>query len=335
MRTRTLLRGGLATALVALLMSTVQSSRADEWYPGLPETTFGNWTSASQGGLSYAKRAKQWFRSPSAMTAAESFYYNDDTRPVPVGSRANRVDAEGYFVSPAGAPENYGYMEPMTVRSVGFGLMPVEATVQISQRREGGYPVPVKVSLPSVSVSRPGTLLTDRVFPSTTIEDSFNVRILSVLVDGVDIGLNGDCRTVEPAPVVMRSPEFTISGLGTGGTWASDDEYYRATDPSLYFNPIKGGELSGSMTIPPFIGCTTTSGDDLSDLLTLSASGPDNPVTARVGWPCAFRVDGGNAPAPPGASTPKLGTAAGGFHGANVPGCPGPKPFEYPEREGR
>lgn len=335
-RRRLLFRGGIAVLLMASLLTTVQSSQADdgpEWYPGLPDATFGNWSSASQGGLSYAKRAKQWFRTPIGMAVAE--FINEDD---PVDDTRKWIRAEGYFVSPKGAPDNYGYLEPMTVRSVGFGLMPVEATVQVSQRRENGYPIPVRVKLETINDIRPRPpgdnnpfQIQNVTFKETTVSDSLNVRILNVKVDGVDLGLNGDCRTVEPAPVVMKGPAYYIADLRR--TPEYEEQWYASHDPSTYYHPLRGGQLTGSMTIPPFTGCTTAAGDDLSNLMTLSVSGPDNPVVARTGWPCAFKVDGINAPAPPGASNPKLGTEAGG-RGEDDKPCPGVKPFEYPERAG-
>jgi hypothetical protein len=333
MRTRLLVRGGFAAALVALLMSTVQSSHADdepEWYPGLPDATFGSWQSSSQGSLSYAKRAQQWFRSPQAMAAAEVQFGADSTT-------LTWIRAEAYFVSPKGAPANYGYMEPMTVRSVGFGMIPVEATVQVSQRFVDGFPVPVKFkSLIHVTLRTTpdgGADGSDETYRSITITDSFNIRVLSVRVDGVDLGLNGECRTVAPAPATMSSPEYTIYDA----TEASTKVWYRTHDPMTYYSPIYGGTLQGSMTIPAFTGCTTTAGDDLSKLLTLSVSGPDNPLLARSGWACGFKVGGASAPAPPGVSNPMLGadpTRPEG-DGLDTRWCPGVKPFDYPERPKR
>jgi hypothetical protein len=321
MRRRELLaRGGIVALLLASLLTTAQSSQADEWYPGLPDATFGTWANGSQGGLSYARRAKQWFRSPTGMTAVEYKVASE-------GDLSTLVRGDAYVVSPKGAPANYGYLEPMTVRSVGFGLMPVEATVQVSQRRAGGYPVPVRAALRTHSYSTTGSSHPDRVaFPSIVVDDSFNVQILSVRVDGVDLGLDGDCRTATPAPVHMRTPAFDKPN-------DIEAEWYRGRDPSTYYHPYYGGQLTGTITIPPFTGCTTKAGDDLSRLLTLSVSGPDNPIQARTGWPCEFYVGSAPAPAPPGASTPKLGGKAGGRATGWSDSCPGPKPFTYPARD--
>ncbi len=111
----------------------------------------------------------------------------------------------------------------------------------------------------------------------------------------------------------MSSPGYTVTNNDEGLWFASHD-------PSTYFHPSYGGELHGTVTIPPFKGCTTKTGDDMSSLITLAASGPDNPIVARAGAPCGIFVDGVNAPAAPGQSTPKLTN------------CPGPKPFAYPAR---
>ena len=331
-------RGGMAVLLMAALLTTAQSSRADdepEWYPGLPDSTFGGWSTTSQGSMSYARRAKQWFISPTGMTVAE-FAIEDEPDDGTGGESVQTVPAEGYFVSPKGAPANYGYLEPMTVRSVGFGMIPVEATVQVSQRRADDFPVPVHARLaarwsPVYTVE--GRPTRDYIVADTKVSDSFNVQILAVKVDGVDLGLNGDCRTVEPAPVTMVGPGYEIKDYyRTGSSDYGEVGWYLEHDPSTYFHPIKGGELAGSMTIPPFTGCTTAAGDDLSNLLTLSVSGADNPVKARVGFKCDFDVDNVNAPAPPGVSNPQLGSGHAPNPVLDPRYCPGIKPFEYPSR---
>lgn len=323
MRTRTLLRGGVAVTLVALVMSILQSSHADELYPGLrPDATSGGWANAGQGGISYAKRAKQWFRPPAGMATALVDYGQLVDEPL---WERRYVSGEAYFVSPEGAPANYGYLEPMTVRSVGFGLMPVEATVQVSQRRENGYPVPLSVRLLTEYYyeERGGFRYALRLdAPSVTVQDAFNVEILSVKVDGVDLGLTGGCRTVEPAPVTLVTPAYSIPDPLRLSPPNYQEYWFKTHDPSTYFHPFYGGQLSGEITIPPFTGCTTAAGDDLSKLMTLSVSGPGNPIKASAGWPCGIEVDGAPWPAAPGQSNPKLA------------GCPGAKPFEYPARDG-
>jgi hypothetical protein len=305
-------RWSLAVALSAALAFTLPSSsqasdQVDEWYPGLPNQTFGNWASTSSGGMTYAKRAKQWFIAPAGMATSEAINLPNADDPTGV---SQFLRAKTYFVSPTGAPANYGYLEPMTVRSVGFGLMPVEATVQVSQRRANGYPVPFHVVLLNSGMSANPYRY---YYGPAQVADAVNVRILSVKIDGVDVGITGNCRTATPAPLNLASPGYTVTNQDEGA-------WFAAQDPSTYFHPSYGGELRGTITIPPFKGCTTKTGDDMSKLMTLAASGPGNPIVARAGSPCGLTVNGVNAPPAPGQSTPKK------------TGCHGPKAFKYPDR---
>jgi hypothetical protein len=116
-------------------------------------------------------------------------------------------------------------------------------------------------------------------------------------------------------------------------------EWFRQADPNAFFSPEWGGTLNGTIDIPPFTGCTTASGDDLSALMTLSASGPDNPVSARIGWRC-FVLDEEGSPRPlrAGENTPKAAKIAsdaggrGGETGLNGPCDYGTQKFDYPVR---
>lgn len=343
---RTLRRAALwAAAIAALVMALPPSSHGEEEWPGLPESDglFGHtWNGAAQGGISYAARAKQWVRSPDGMVTFQAKIKDLGTTGDCARATCIRRFGGGgraYIVSPEGAPAPYGYMAPMTVRSVGFGLMPVEATVQVSQRRQGGYPVPFESWIIGTdhfdsSVQREPVSVTQE---PVTVDAAVEVRILKVLVDGVDLGLTGDCRAATPAPITMKSAEFTIDRTDSRYRF-STTEWFRSADPASFFDPEFGGQLSGTITIPPFTGCTTASGDDLSDLMTLSVSGPDNPVTARIGWPCGGLDDDLGVllgrPLRQGENTPKrtLETAATVNGPAMTPGCHGTKKLPYPER---
>lgn len=335
MRQHSLLRRGAMVGLAALLVLGSQSSRADEWYPGLPDpdnTTGSSWGGAAQGGISYAKRAKQWFRSPMGMVTFTAMTAQQPSNDPLIYKYS--ATGTAYFVSPKGAPAPYGYMEPMTVRSVGFGLMPVEATVQVSQRRKNGYPIALKSTLSGENHSRAtGGDPYEQVSHPTVVEDAFNVEILKVLVDGHDLQITGNCRTVTPAPVKMVGPGYTIPNPFSTPTAMED--WYRAADPDSYFHPFYGGQLSGTMTIPAFTGCTTATGDDLSALMTLSVSGAGNPVSARVGWPCVKMREGVGWPLAAGQSNPKSTVGDGWTNGSTAEGCNGSVPFDYPDRPQR
>lgn len=326
MRARRILRRFVTVSAVCVgLALGAQSSHADHWYPGLPDpdlNTAPSWGGASQAGLSYAKRAKQWFRTPDSMVTFTSGTKQD---PMVDGKRRAQVWGRAHMVSPKGAPEPYGYMAPVTVRSVGFGLMPVEATVQVSQRRANGFPIAMEAVLDFAEFyNATNTRVLRQENYETVVEDAFNVEILNIKVDGLDIGLTGNCRTVEPAPVRMVGPAYTIEDPRRYVGYVLD--HLRSLDPSEYFSPLYGGQLTGTITIPAFTGCTTKAGDDLSALMTLSVSGAGNPVSARVGWPCVTPKAGVGWPLATGQDTPKLASVD-----SEEP-CAGTKKFDYPER---
>jgi hypothetical protein len=329
-----------ALGIAGLVFALPQSSHGEE-FPGLPDPDgISVYNNAAQGGLAYAKRAKQWLRSPDGMV---TFIARSVTSRIEGEcgnghkcTKFNEVGGQAFIVSPKGAPANYGYLAPVTVRSVGFGLMPVEATVQISQRRKDGFPIPFQSTVYSqlyYDTAIQPKALTSTAFP-VDVKDAMNVQILKVLVDGVDLDLTGDCRTVTPAPMTMTSPKYVIENPDD-----TREEWFRQADPNSFFSPAKGGTLNGTIDIPPFTGCTTASGDDLSDLMTLTASGPGNPVFARIGWRC-FVLDEEGSPRPlrAGENTPKAAQAAseaggrGGETGDDGPCNYGTQKFEYPTR---
>jgi hypothetical protein len=326
-----------ALGIAGLVVALPQSSHGEEEWPGLPDGD-GSYASvyggAAQGGMAYAKRAKQWARSPDGMVtySAGSVFGREDGDCRSRCVRHFSANGRAFIVSPEGAPAPYGYLAPMTVRSVGFGLMPVEATVQISQRRKDGYPVPFEASLPGEELydAARGGVVSIVGNPTEVRDNAVNVQVLKVLVDGVDLALTGDCRTVTPAPMKMTSLRYVIPLEGKDKNTAVR-EWFSSADPGSYFHPDWGGTLTGTITIPPFTGCTTASGDDLSNLLTLSASGPDNPVSARMGGICAINFEGGQRPLRPGENTPRAASAATAGQSANK--CDyGTKKFEYPAR---
>lgn len=318
-----------ALVVTTLAVGTPSSQAQDSYpdYPGLPKpsgeygTTFNGTTQAS---LSYAAKAKQWLAPPAVMMTFTTQPY--------LGSRVGdlqetTIKAEAFMVSPNEAPEDYGYTESVVVRSVGFGLMPVEAVVRVSQRRKNGFPIPVRVDIKGVNKWVPGVAeMASEGYSETKVVDAFNVEILSAKVDGQDLGLTPGCRTEKPAPVTMIGPAFEIPWPNSSPNARND--WYRSHDPSEYFSPLQGGELTGSMDIPAFTGCTTIHGDDLSALMTASASGPGNVVKARTTLFCSRIIDGSGEPLLKGQTRPELVTSTGSYP------CPRPMPFAYPKRPG-
>ncbi|MDQ6523629.1 hypothetical protein RB608_08470 [Nocardioides sp. LHD-245] len=318
----------LSLSLILLLAWPVASQAAPMPYPGLPEPTIepGNWMWVRQIGMSETVKAKQHVAVPPLTLAAYGGSLPTGGDPAPGEPYHMLTGGDAAFVSPPGSPEPYGYMPPIRVRTVGFGLLPAEATIQISQRRRGdGSIVPIHAEVNYFMMPDK-----TRTLPDTVIEDAFEVRVIQVKLDGVDVGISGNCRTVRPAPVTMIGPGYTAPGEHNQ---SNEDlmAYLDSLDVESYFDPVFGGQLTGTIEIPPFTGCTTQSGDDLSAMLTLSASGPGNRVVARARAACALESNFNLPPAP--GDYDKFPFPEEGYD--NPPWCREYEPNElipYPER---
>ncbi|WP_300680466.1 hypothetical protein [Nocardioides sp.] len=330
MRPRSTVRLLLASAMAAAVMAAVPSSKADDWWPGIPNAVdvADAWYGSAVGGMGYSTKAAQWFRNPVGISVARAQATMQGSVGVPqVDSSGNPANVqrgeavgEAYIVSPSGAPANYGYLAPATVRSVGFGLMPVEATIQVSQRRRNGYPIPIRAVLHGRWVARHlGEPYSEIISEPVVVDDALNVEVKAVKIDGRSVGLRPGCRTRTPAPIHLVGPGYIID------TPQDEPGWFASHDPTTFYSPFHGGYMEGTITIPPFTGCRTATGDDISALMTVSASGPGNPIKAVSSDPfeCSDHmphIDGQRWPFPPGASTPKK------------TGCAGPMTLPYPPR---
>ena len=173
-------------------------------------------------------------------------------------------------------------MAPFTVQSVAFGSVPVEATIEISQRFEDGMPVPLTPTTTDenyASRDQPPAGRTE--FMDSTIDEQLVLSISSVKVDGVDLDIVGTCTTVEPARLLLVGKGFWQYGPGTDEKPGYPNS--SAVDRDRHFDAVNGGTLNGHIEVPPFVDCVTSSGEDISPLLTVTASGDENPVQARAG----------------------------------------------------
>ncbi|MEU6058729.1 DUF6801 domain-containing protein [Streptomyces sp. NPDC047097] len=103
---------------------------------------------------------------------------------------------------------------------------------------------------------------------TTTVGYWQHLRIHRVRLGGVPLDVGPRCRTA-------RKIDTSLSG-----------EYPFLT----------GGLLTGSITIPPFTGCRTPSGEDLSRLFTAAISGPGNTLRIQQG---GLTGGGASPPVPP------------------------------------
>jgi hypothetical protein len=298
-RTRRVL--GLSAA-VLVLGGYASGSAAEGPYPGLPQPPGqGGWTGAPQTGTTQTLRARQWVQVPMQSVAVFAVVTNRNHPPSDPRSSTSVVTNSVYFVAPAGSEHNYGMSPLSTVRTVAFGAIPVEATVQLLQRRKDGFPAPIVFeSLMDKYRTFPPGHVTDTQALDTVIEDRLTVRVTRLAVDGVDLALSQQCQTAEPGK---------LSLVGKG--YWFDDPTVDQQHPwnTGHFGASAGGFLKGTVDIPPFAGCLTASGEDVSRVLTSAVSGPDNPVQLNVGSiNCQVRLpppSTNNGPPRPGQTSPE------------------------------
>ena len=287
-----------AAALVAGLLISQQASAAeDPYHPGLPAQTGNGWILGVRiSTINESLRAKQWFRIPTLTVTTDTLlghaeFPNDPFDPVqgcnqPFFTPGTNLFSNIYVHSPEGAAEPYGYFPPVTVRTVAFGAIPVEATVQISQLRDAeNLPVPLRSealikyywnnagakggqSCGPDYQGRQGSLLHD-----ATTTGKVNVRVSDLSIDGVRLEIGSHCGTVGPAEISMTGK----------GYWNRDPDLIGPLPPAgdtPYYAVASGGLLNGTIDIPAFTGCLVGT-EDVSPLLTTAVSGPDNPTMAR------------------------------------------------------
>lgn len=293
----------------AFAMLGLGASEAEEGpYPGLPAPEqqelplrHASWTGAANSSLADVERARQWLRTP-LMTVAADFYQGriedfDATK----YRQCTKAGANIYFVAQPGSAYNYGQTPDIVVRTVTFGAVPVEATVRLEQERADGLPVPIK--LETLTCARLPPFGTE--VPDSPVKGRVSTRVMSVRVDGVSLPFRGECRTRE-------SGALDLSGEGYLMGWDGSQNVPARVQPDLWneglFNLSPGGLLAGTVDVPPFSGCVTTAGDDISSLLTATVSGEGFPLRTYQGGVlgCTVPNPGGkNLPPAPGASTPE------------------------------
>jgi hypothetical protein len=293
-------RRGRAAACLAVLLAllTPTIGRAEAPWPGVPDDTLPtkiscprdpagcgltiDWFGIQTRGLTQVKRARQWARIPlqaalvNFATAATAYYPESD----PEGRLTTSATFANVFLSsPRGSAHGYGESLPFTVRTVAFGSIPVQARVQVVQARdERNLPIPFRTRLDQTKYR---TIKDRSRYDPIRLSGQVGVQVLGLSVDGVDLGLAGSCRTTQPGALVLESP----------GGWVPDPPAIRtsakvkAYADSLALHGIfsgGGGAISGTVDVPPFTGCRTTSGDDVSQLLTATVSGSNNPVSVST-----------------------------------------------------
>ncbi|HWU07047.1 MAG TPA: DUF6801 domain-containing protein [Streptomyces sp.] len=192
----------------------------------------------------------------------------------PACARIHTYDGDNYFEYPyvhailnaaivldyRGKPQ----LPPTTGTFLTFGFMPTTATLEMTQiPPEAGSPEDRNV----VSHGVTDVLNSGFTRTTTTVDMDFVLRLYDVKVNGVALDVGKNCRTERPF-------RLSLAGLGT----------WEAEKGNEGYTVVTGGELTGSVTIPPFEGCGVD--EDLDSVFTASLSGSPGFVKQVQGAPC-------------------------------------------------
>lgn len=157
-----------------------------------------------------------------------------------------------FVITNPGPDEVYGVFPDTVTTILGFGALPVTATLHLTQLADAdGVLVPIVVdNVANINVPFDST---------TTLTGQVTARLSDVTVDQVPLDVGPACTTAVPVTL-------TASGKASG-TIPGPGEYA----------PFPGGTLKGEFTLPPFSGCGVD-GQDLDPLLTGTVSGPGNKI---------------------------------------------------------
>ena len=288
-----------------------------------------NWINFTQLGMTGSVKAKQWARIPIAVlgnVAQVGYGYPAPNPPEYENGTDFYYELRSFFTSPKGSKYNYGLSPIIPVRTVAFGSIPVQVEVQIGQRRDkNGLPYPLRSSTRDEIRNGIGGAPVSRVrlYPAK-LDEQVHVYVRKVTVDGVRVALGPNCGTTSLARLSVRS-EYVED---TRGEPPFQNDGF---DPRHGFYGLSGGSLAGTIDIPSFSKCSTSTGDDLSPLLSAAISGPGNPVDIVVGEMSCVQQSGDETntalPPAPGSNTPQSINCKRFSPNPKVKVVPDPLPF--------
>lgn len=259
-------------------------ARGPELVPGF-SLNYG--TSTQAIGRSEALRAGQRFQIPQLNLVAALMLRNEvidacsEVMPGVSGAMFLRTYQMVATVdSPEGAEHDWGIFPQFTVRSVAFGAVPAEATIELRQvRRDSGVPEPMQLTTREfqaspASASDPCSAPGEALYDQQRMTGQVEIRVVGLTVDGVEVAVGENCRTANSAQIELSAPDFNFRRDG------DFDASMPFPPTTQFFNALFGGLLRGTISIPPFSGCGST--EVFDPLLTALISGEDNPVETRV-----------------------------------------------------
>jgi hypothetical protein len=296
-RIATLAIVGIATAAVVGASVPSPGNAYTSW-PGLPTTPVRDTVGSVQKGITQSTKARQWARVPLTMVNAGYLWTSSIGSDSQGNYTQDKTNATAFLVSPDGSKDAYGSAPAITVRTVAFGSIPVEATLEVSQLRDSDdLPDPINIQMTRRAYST--RIYVDGVALSTSLK----VAVTRLVVDGVQLKLPTEgCRTREVATLEASSEAYDYpSGLPE-----AEIQTLPWFDSSKNFNETLGGTLKGTIDVPPFASCLMTdTHDDLGPVLTASISADGNPLTLRTGPTTCQTLKQGRTWGPgPGEDTP-------------------------------
>lgn len=291
------LLAGLSVLVGAGAASSAQTPDAD--FPNLPERmdrssggTTDSLVSSYTTNTAYVAPSKQWIRMldlkvtadtllivvPNQVSRCHAYYGSASPRCVsdrpeinvqklPLRALAYPNNFEGD--DPASPPANrdelrrfgaeFTHFPSQRIRTVGFGALPVEATVHMRLATdEAGLPIGIQIDADQFGPGGVG-VLTDSIGTGQLV-----LRLSDVSIDGspVDVG-----------PACEATGDLEVRGSG-----------FRLEDgqPPGHYNPRAGGRLQGSLEVGEFSRCGTGA-EDLSMLINTMAGESSVPVRADQG----------------------------------------------------
>jgi hypothetical protein len=140
----------------------------------------------------------------------------------------------------------FGIMEQFTVRTLAFGMVPAEVTLQI---RQVVYGTDVPPDRPGLRGYVEPWVLSD-LDTQPRVSGRVVVRVVQMTLDGRPVAVGSSCESVHPGGVDLNV----------------DGDY----------SPLTGGSFKGTVDIPRFSRC-----EGMGELLTAAISGPDNPLEIK------------------------------------------------------
>lgn len=146
-----------------------------------------------------------------------------------------------------------------------FGFMPTTATLEMTQIPPAANPDGTREA--NIKSDLAINLAEGSTKALTVVTLQLMLRLRDVEVNGVPLDVGDNCRTSKPFTLRLEGRMTLKDGVQVGYTLAT------------------GGELTGSVTLPPFSGCGAH--EDLDSLFTASLSGVPGYVKQTQGAPCA------------------------------------------------